>query len=85
MAGFLAGIALLCIKRLRFLAWFAFLMPVSGSYAAIVGFWGAAVGLESLGVSERVSGIGGVVCLFIGGLLGAWGAYKIARGRMKRL
>lgn len=90
-AGFLAGVFFLCVKRLRFLALFAFLMPLCGSYAALFGFWGAAIGLESLGASESVSAIGGLVCFFLaGGLgvliggLGAWTIYRHAESRRQR-
>lgn len=86
VAGFVAGGFCLCVKRLRFLAPFAFLMPVCGSYAAIFGFWGAAVGLENLGASESLSAIGGLVCLFLAGGLGAGTAYWYAeRSRQRKL
>lgn len=83
VAGILSGILCLCVKRLRFLAPFAFLMPVSASYAAIFGFWGGAIGLESLGASEGLAGIGGLICLFLAGLIGAWKAYRFAKSRRK--
>jgi hypothetical protein len=79
VAGFLAGMLCLCLKRLRFLAPFAFLMPVFTSYAAIFGFWGGAIGLEKLGTSEALSGIGGLICLLVVGALGASTAYRFAK------
>jgi hypothetical protein len=85
VAGVFAGLFFLCVKRLRFLALFAFLMPVSGSYAAILGFWGTAIGLESLGMSEQVSGLGGLLGLVLAGFFGAWKAFNYAKNRNKAL
>lgn len=80
MAGFLIGMVFLYIKRLRFLAAFAFLMPLIGSYAAISGFWGTAIGLEHLGLSERTSGIGALLGFALGGLIGTSAGFILARG-----
>ena len=82
-AGTIAALIFYCIKSLRPLALFVFLIPLSGSYAAIVGFWSFAVGLEGLGISDSAAGIGGLIGLFVCGLGGAWGAYKFIHSRKK--
>jgi hypothetical protein len=84
VAGILSGILCLCVKRLRFLAPFAFLMPVT-SYAGIFGFWGGAIGLEKLGVSEALSGIGGIIGFFIACSLGIWTAFSYTNQRRKHV
>ena len=61
LAGFLSGIVLLCIRRLRFMAPFAFLVPLLGSYAALAGLWGTGLGLERLGFHGWV--VGTMACL----------------------
>lgn len=78
-AGFFVGIFLLFIKRLRYLAPFAFLMPLVGSYAGIAGFWGTAIGLEKLGLSEQTSAIGALFGLVIGGVIGGSIGFVLAR------
>ncbi len=82
-AGFFFGVVLLCIRELRFLAPFAFFMPLFGSYAAIAGFWGGAIVLEHTGILANVPGVIGLVCVFLltsaAGILGSLAAYKMIR------
>jgi len=69
-AGFLAAIVLCCVRRWRFLAPFAFLVPLLASYGALAGFFTAGIGLERLRVPERITGIGALFGFLIGGILG---------------
>lgn len=78
MAGFLSGLLLLCVRRLRFLTPFAVLMPVSGAYGIIIGFWSTAAGLSYVGAADGLAGISGLLMAFVGGLLGSWVGYKLA-------
>lgn len=80
MAGFLAGMVFLFSKHLRFLAVFACLMPLIGAYAAVASFFGTALGLEHLGLSERTSGIGALLGFALGGLIGTSAGFILARG-----
>jgi len=71
MAGFAAGIVLCFIRRLRFLAPFAFLVPLLASYGALAGFFGAGLGLEGIGVRQQIITATGVWLGFlIGGAVG---------------
>jgi hypothetical protein len=79
MAGFAAGIVLCFIRRLRFLAPFAFLVPLLASYGALAGFFGAGLGLESIGLRQRtILAIGVWLGLLLGGALGT--AVGVAAG-----
>jgi uncharacterized membrane protein YfcA len=77
MAGFIAGIFLFSVKKLRFLAPFAFVIPVSSSYAAVFSFFGAIIVLERVGIADQTSFLIALICTFLGGLLGAWLAYSL--------
>src|SRR5712691_8026236 len=70
LAGFLCGIVLLFVSRLRFLAPVAFFVPLFGSYTAVACFWGTGLGLERLGFHGRMVGIAAEFSFLIGGVLG---------------
>lgn len=84
LAGFVAGVVLLCFKQTKFLSPFAFFMPASTSYGAIVGFWSSAVGLETIGLSEFAAGLGGLLGAVLLGSIGAWLAFRYAAKRKLR-
>ena len=82
LAGFLSGIVLLFIRRLRFLVPFAFLVPLLSSYAALAGFWGAGLGMERLGFHRRLVGmaassLGFVIGGGVGGAAGVGGGFAL--------
>ena len=54
LGGLLLALALLFVRRLRFLAPFAFFVPLLGSYSAVAGFWGVGIGLELLGLHSGI-------------------------------
>jgi len=70
MAGFVAAIVLCCVRRWRFLAPFAFLVPLLASYGALAGSFGVGIGLEKLGVRAGITGIGALYGFLVGGILG---------------
>jgi hypothetical protein len=70
LAGFLSGMVLLFISRLRFIVPFAFLVPFLASYAALAGLWGVGLGLERLGFRGWIVGIAAWLGFVIGGGVG---------------
>jgi hypothetical protein len=70
LAGFLLGIVLLFVRRLRFMVPFAFLVPLLGSYAALAGLWGTGLGLERMGFHGWIVGIAAWFGFVIGGGVG---------------
>jgi hypothetical protein len=70
VAGFVAGIGLCCLKKFRWLASFAFLVPMISSYIALAGFWAAGLGAEHFGFQGSPTALAAFVGLLVGGVLG---------------
>ena len=71
IGGFLLALLLCFIRPFRFLATFAFLIPLLGSYSAIAGFWGVGIAVERAGFHRWLVNFGGLLGLLGGGALGA--------------
>jgi hypothetical protein len=80
VVGFVAGAFLLCIRRFRFVAPYAFLTPVCSSYSATAGLWGIALGMEHLGFRGWPTGVGALVGFAFGGLIEASFGVSLAGG-----
>ena len=78
--GFLLALVLCFIKRLRFLASFAFFVPLLSAYSALAGFWGLGLGLEGVGFSRWITNVGALAGLLVGGFLGCLAGIAVAFG-----
>lgn len=70
MAGLTVAIVLCCIRRFRFLAPFAFLVPLLASYTALACLFGTGIGLERLGYGGWIVNVAALAGFLIGGGLG---------------
>jgi hypothetical protein len=69
--GFALGIVLLCVRPLRFLAPFSFLIPLLSSYGGLAGFWEGGCAFEALGLGEPINSVVAVAAGLVGSTLGA--------------
>lgn len=67
LAGVVLSICFCCIKRLRFLASFAFFVPLTSSCGGIAGFWG----MGALHVNGAVWLLAKIAASWLGLLVGA--------------
>ena len=70
VGGLLLAVFLCFIKRLRFLATFAFFVPLLGSYSAVAGFWAMGLWLERAGFHALWITLAALLGLLICGALG---------------
>jgi len=70
LGGFLLAFLLCFIRRLRFLALFAFFITLLSAYSAMGGFWAVGIVLERAGFGSRAIPISMYVGLLAGGAIG---------------
>jgi hypothetical protein len=84
LGGFLLALLLCFLRPLRFLAPFAFLMPLLSAYSAMAGFWGVGIGLERIGFNRWVIALACWLGLLAGAALGGVMGFVVAFG-LRRL
>ena len=78
--GLLLALSLCFVKQLRFLATFAFFVPLLGAYSAFAGFWGLGIAIERAGFNRWVVALSSWLGLLAGGAIGGAVGLGIAFG-----
>jgi hypothetical protein len=80
VGGFLLALLLCFVKQLRFLATFAFFVPLVGAYSAFAGFWAFGIAIERAGLNRWVVALSCWLGLLGGGAIGSVLGLGIAFG-----
>ena len=78
VAGLLLASLLFFVRPLRFLATFAFCIPLFAGYSAIAGFWGLALALERAGFNRWLVALSCWLGLFAGLAMGGALGFALA-------